>query len=331
MSPATARHPAGRIEVLYFDGCPSTDAFLPQLRELLARVGAEDRLELRRVETIDAAERERFLGSPSVRIDGRDIEPGADDRTDYGMKCRLYRTASGMRGEPPEEWVLAALGLPAADVYLAISGDWASRRLDGLTGAARGLHRQILRAFADGTAPTAERLAEWAVLEDVDVEDAMSGLAARDLVHRHPGTGTVAVAYPFSAAPTRHRVRLSTGVEVFAMCAIDALGIAFMLDQPTTVRSADPETAQTIEVTVRPNGASEWTPADAGVVLASAPAVAGSQSARCTCPHTNFTASRQSGTDWLDRTGEITGQLLSMPDAIATARETFGMLLSANH
>jgi hypothetical protein len=131
MSPATARGPAGQIEVLYFDGCPSTDTFLPRLRELLAHAGAEDRLELRRVETIEAAERERFLGSPSVRIDGRDIEPGADDRTDYGMNCRLYRTEGGMRGEPPEEWVLAALGVPAADVDLATSGDWASWRLTG--------------------------------------------------------------------------------------------------------------------------------------------------------------------------------------------------------
>ena len=61
------------------------------------------------METIEDAERERFLGSPSVRIDGRDIEPGTGQRTDYGLKCRLYRTEDGMRGQPPEEWVLAAL------------------------------------------------------------------------------------------------------------------------------------------------------------------------------------------------------------------------------
>lgn len=107
-------NPDGRIEVLYFDGCPSTDAFLPRLRHLLAQLGATDRLELRRVETIGDAERERFLGSPSVRVDGYDIEPGADERTDYGLKCRLYRTESGMQGEPPTDWVLAALGLAAS-------------------------------------------------------------------------------------------------------------------------------------------------------------------------------------------------------------------------
>ncbi|HET9102720.1 MAG TPA: hypothetical protein VFN55_05150 [Solirubrobacteraceae bacterium] len=103
-------NPGGRIEVLYFDGCPSTDAFLPRLRALLAQLGATDRLDLRRLETITDAERERFLGSPSVRVGGHDIEPGADERTDYGLKCRLYRTESGMQGEPPTDWVLAALG-----------------------------------------------------------------------------------------------------------------------------------------------------------------------------------------------------------------------------
>lgn len=107
-------NPGGRIEVLYFDGCPTTDAFLPRLRDLLAQLGATDRLELRRVETIEDAKRERFLGSPSVRVDGHDIEPDADRRTDYGLKCRLYRAESGMQGEPPTDWVLAALGLAAS-------------------------------------------------------------------------------------------------------------------------------------------------------------------------------------------------------------------------
>lgn len=91
---------AGRIEMLYFDGCPGAEAFLPRLRDLLARVGAAERLVLRCVETIEDAERKRFLGSPSVRVDGRDVEPGAEARTDFGLNCRLYRTERGMRGEP---------------------------------------------------------------------------------------------------------------------------------------------------------------------------------------------------------------------------------------
>jgi hypothetical protein len=63
---------------------------------------------LRRITEHDV-ERERFLGSPTLRVDGVDVEPGAGDRTDFGLKCRVYRTAEGLSGCPADEWVLAAL------------------------------------------------------------------------------------------------------------------------------------------------------------------------------------------------------------------------------
>lgn len=97
------------VEVLYFDGCPNHAVLLPHLRELLISAGASADVELVRVEDADAAERERFLGSPTVRIDGKDVEPGADQRTDFGLKCRLFTTPDGLRGMPPDEWVLTAV------------------------------------------------------------------------------------------------------------------------------------------------------------------------------------------------------------------------------
>jgi hypothetical protein len=138
------------------------------------------------------------------------------------------------------------------DVASAISASWAVQRMAGLTSAQRALHRRILQAFAGGTVPTRQRLAGWTAPRDAD--DALAVLQARDLVHRDPRSGAVTVAYPFSAAPTAHHVRLGAGVEVFAMCAIDALGIAFMLDEPTHVHSKDPGTGAPIEVTVRISG-----------------------------------------------------------------------------
>jgi hypothetical protein len=99
-----------KIELLYFDGCPNHEALLPRLRGLLNAGAAEDiAIELVRVEDPDAAEAERFLGSPTVRIDGQDVEPGADERTDFGLKCRLFATPDGLRGVPADEWVLHAL------------------------------------------------------------------------------------------------------------------------------------------------------------------------------------------------------------------------------
>ena len=97
------------IELLYFEGCPSHERFLPHLRTLLAGAGVRAPVIERRVESEAAAERERFLGSPTLRVDGVDVEPDADARSDYGLKCRLYRTGAGLTGAPPDDWVLGAL------------------------------------------------------------------------------------------------------------------------------------------------------------------------------------------------------------------------------
>ena len=99
-----------KVEVLFFDECPNHEALLPRLRGLLNAEGAGDtHIELIRVEHPDTAEAERFLGSPTVRIDGEDVEPGADERTDFGLKCRLFATPDGLRGLPADEWVLGAV------------------------------------------------------------------------------------------------------------------------------------------------------------------------------------------------------------------------------
>jgi hypothetical protein len=97
-----------RIELLYFDAGPSHEAFLPRLRELLAQGGVDARIAERRVESLADAQRERFLESPTLRVDGVDVDPDAGERTDYGLKCRLYRTAEGVSGAPRDEWVLGA-------------------------------------------------------------------------------------------------------------------------------------------------------------------------------------------------------------------------------
>ena len=98
-----------KVELLYVDGCSSHKAFLPRLQALLAQAGVEEPVEQRRVESDLAARSERFLGSPTVRVDGVDIDPGAEDRADYGLSCRLYPTDGGLRGAPPDDWVLNAL------------------------------------------------------------------------------------------------------------------------------------------------------------------------------------------------------------------------------
>ncbi len=95
-----------KVEILYFDGCPGYEALLPRVRAL-AGDGAE--VELRAVTSLEAAQAERFLGSPTVRVDGRDVDPAAAGRTDFGLKCRLYPAAGGAAHAPPDEWIERAL------------------------------------------------------------------------------------------------------------------------------------------------------------------------------------------------------------------------------
>jgi hypothetical protein len=95
--------------VLYFDGCPSYEQLLDHLPRVLEDAGITTPITFREISDSDEAERERFLGSPTIRVDGRDVEPGAEGRTDYGFKCRVYRTTAGLTGLPPYDWILDAL------------------------------------------------------------------------------------------------------------------------------------------------------------------------------------------------------------------------------
>jgi hypothetical protein len=75
----------------------------------MAQVGVDARVELKHVGSVEAAVRERFLGSPTLRVNGRDVDPTAGERTDFGLKCRLYPSADGLRGTVPDEFIVAAL------------------------------------------------------------------------------------------------------------------------------------------------------------------------------------------------------------------------------
>ena len=103
------------IEILYFDGCPSVDTTLDRVRAAMSAEGDGFTLQLVRVETEEQAKAVRFLGSPSVRVDGIDIEPAARTRTDFGLQCRVYESAGKLEGAPPVDPLRLALGLaPAA-------------------------------------------------------------------------------------------------------------------------------------------------------------------------------------------------------------------------
>jgi hypothetical protein len=97
------------VEILYFEGCPHHQAATALVREVMTELGLDPDIRLVKIADNAKAETERFLGSPTVRVDGRDIEPGADERSDYALGCRIYRTPSGYTGQPAADWLRKAL------------------------------------------------------------------------------------------------------------------------------------------------------------------------------------------------------------------------------
>jgi hypothetical protein len=121
------------VEMLCTTGCPHAAEYLPRLRALVAGAGVVEPVRVRVISDPEEAWRERFLGSPTVRIDGRDVDPTAHERRDYGVSCRLYAGPAGLRGVPSDEWVLALLPPDrAADLC---AGD-AGKRVAGASDAA---------------------------------------------------------------------------------------------------------------------------------------------------------------------------------------------------
>src|SRR5215216_4209433 len=101
------------IEILYIDGCPNHEGVEGHIRGLLTAAGVDVPIRQRRIESAAQAEAERFLGSPSVRVNGVDVDPTAPRQIIFGLSCRVYATEEGLRRTPPDEWILAALQHPA--------------------------------------------------------------------------------------------------------------------------------------------------------------------------------------------------------------------------
>jgi len=116
------------VEVLTFVGCPNAEPAVDLVQRLALDLGVSAEVVRVDVKDADEAQSLRFLGSPSVRVDGQDIEPGAELRTDFAYSCRVYRHGSGWSGLPNEDWIRAALEVRQST---AMSVDESTRERSG--------------------------------------------------------------------------------------------------------------------------------------------------------------------------------------------------------
>ena len=83
-----------KVDVLYWEGCPSYPEALQLVESVLSERHPGVAVTVVSVETEEEAMRLAFPGSPTVRVDGRDVDPdGAADRP--SLSCRVYRLPDG--------------------------------------------------------------------------------------------------------------------------------------------------------------------------------------------------------------------------------------------
>ncbi len=98
-----------KVELLYFDGCPSHEKAVESLKDVLEETGIEAEIERINVVDDDMAVEQKFFGSPSIRINGVDVDPVARESTAYSRKCRIYNTDEGILGWPTKRMIRSAI------------------------------------------------------------------------------------------------------------------------------------------------------------------------------------------------------------------------------
>ena len=98
-----------KIEVFYFDGCPSYPKAVEQVKSVLKEKRVDVAIEAVPVETHEDALTHRFLGSPTIRVNGLDVEVQSRGREDFGLKCRLYGNGKKLVGMPDANVIREAI------------------------------------------------------------------------------------------------------------------------------------------------------------------------------------------------------------------------------
>jgi hypothetical protein len=326
--------PEVTIEILHVPDCRNLAPSLDRLRQV-----TDIPATTREVRTEAQAATLGMAGSPTLLING--VDPFAEsDGYECGIACRLYRDENNqIMPAPSADQLRAALAQAVGREQPAPTGNggtdepgspggdlstWRARAVP-LEALGRAVHQATLRRFAaTGSPPSIDDLHRETGADHRAVRDVLRRLHDSDTI-RLGADGTIVVAYPFSARPTRHRVRIGNRIDVHAMCGIDALGIPVMLGEDVHIETSDPVTGDPITVTST-EGRVAWDPSDAvafvGVAASDGP------SADCCCDYLNLFTDRTTADDWAAAHPSIPGRVLTQPDAEDLAKTLFGTLLA---
>ncbi|MGH8068548.1 MAG: organomercurial lyase [Candidatus Entotheonellia bacterium] len=234
------------------------------------------------------------------------------------------------------EWIQAQLGLELQGAFTggSLVPERIARPRNGIVARLaqaklnpqeNDIRKAILRAFAqDGTAPSVREVAQAIGLSLEDVLAGFRKLAEYDLIVWKEGEACLLSAYPFSGVSTVHRVLTDAGKALYAMCAMDALGIPFMLGLGASVRSACFFCQQPVRVDIAGGLLQRAHPAAIIVWFSERD---GCCVAKSRCPLMNFFCNEGHLQAWLAKSPNEPGTSLSLMDALEVGKAAFGELL----
>lgn len=318
------------LSVLSVPDCPNVTVMLDRLLEVLGDRPAE--LAVVVVDDDEGARAWGMTGSPTLLVDG--VDPFAAPGAEASVSCRLYRggdcTFGGALSVADLRSVLARRhdAAQTSDAVAAMITRGGRGRLAPAAGGLRTVQQAVLRAYADtGSPPAADELDRIAERCGRRGEDVLRELAAEDYLTLD-AAGGVRAAYPFSAVATRHRARVEDGADVWAMCAVDALGIAAMLGRAVVIDSSDPLTGEPIRVHTQPDAA-RAEPPETVVYLGGSPGPG--PAAQTCCVTVNFFSSPHSAVRWAAVHPAAPGRPVGLDAAAELGRAVFGGLLADEH
>lgn len=311
-----------KLEVLHVPDCPNAALLNERLGQALggdrARIEPDERV----IDDARVAADAGMTGSPTLLIDGTD--PFAEPGREPSLSCRLYPDErGGLDGAPSVAALRDAIATASEPSAARTALDTWQVRAAPADPAERRLHQAILRSFAtSGGPPSRDELDRLAAAGGSTAQRLLTSLHEADVI-RLDATGTIRVAYPFSAVPTRHLVELAGGATVHAMCAVDALGIPAMLGTDVVITSSDPAGGEPITVTSRA-GRLHARPGGIAVFVGAHPCT--DAAADCCCEQVNFFTDRAAARTWAAEQG-LAGEILDLAGGAELGRKIFGTLL----
>src|SRR5437867_2986101 len=98
-----------KVQLFYFEGCPSCKNTVKDLKKILKQRKVKVKVEMVEIKNQKEAEKLKFIGSPTVRVNGKDVDPTVSLSKSYGLRCRVYYYRGKIFPSPPIEMITKSI------------------------------------------------------------------------------------------------------------------------------------------------------------------------------------------------------------------------------